>query len=132
MGDRCYVEITVRECDRDEWESLGYDEEGDDTEGALNLADTERNYGVSDSLDLAEGCPMFGYHSEGGEYPAMLFAYDGEIFLKHECNQNRCVVIECHPEGPSSEDIEAAQEFLAFSSRVESMVLGSKEIANAE
>lgn len=96
MGDRCYARITVRKQDQEAWEALGYDDcDGESGENFIELVDYERNYGVTEwGDDLAVGCPMFGYHDEGGEYAAQVFAYDGETFLSHECNHNRMPVVE--------------------------------------
>jgi hypothetical protein len=136
MGDRCYVEITVRKCDTEAWESLGYYEQ-DATyvsgDNQLILADDERNYGVSDTTDdIAPGCPMYGYHEQGGDYPAMIFAFDGEIFLQHECNSNHMPVIECGLTGPCPDDVATAKEFLEFRSKVREMILGTESPIIAE
>lgn len=135
MGDRCYVEITVRKRDKESWEALGYaDEYHAETDADhIVLIDEERNYGVSDTTDdIVDGCPMYGYHEEGGNYPAMLFAFDGESFLSHECNSNKMPIVECGPDGPAQDHVDLAKEFLAFYGRVEKMVCGNESPTIAE
>ncbi len=117
MGDRCWVEITVRAKDVREWLKLGYDFEFDEDEAAFNaiesdqlatadpvdLKDSERNYGVSydgppDSQsvirgDLVAGCPMIGRSGPGGCYGAAVFAWDGEVFYSREATHEAGVFV---------------------------------------
>ena len=83
MGDRCSVNIRVHKDDieKDGWKTF-LEEEGppESEDGPGWWAASECNYALfEERSDLAaSGVRFYGFHSEGGEYPACLFASDGE------------------------------------------------------
>ena len=131
MGDRCYVEITVRRQDLAKWENLGYTD-GDselvntgEVKSYVSMYDSERNYGVNhDTDDVVSGCPMFGSHSSGGDYGAYLFAWDGETFKQIETNHDGELLVKVNPSNgqPSEYDLAHVRSFLEFSRKVGQLV----------
>lgn len=80
MGDRCYMEVTVRKSDAAKFEEH-LDAEGcgtpsDVVPGAMHYELEECNYAQHmDRQKAAEdGCVFSGWHGPGGEYSAMQFA----------------------------------------------------------
>lgn len=86
MGDRCYLELTIRQSDLsrfapyidvepDEkwWDRL---DEEEDLPGIVTGSVYEANYAWYDErMNAAKaGIPFYGYHAEGGEYGSYAFA----------------------------------------------------------
>ena len=83
MGDRCYISLICKRSDFTEhFESLGFvvDKEFDEGGETVEAYDTEANYAHYEALtSIGEnGAIFFGHHSEGGGYPANVFASDGK------------------------------------------------------
>lgn len=86
MGDRCYMQVWCHQDNAASFEALGF--EIDDTDGGLpdgvvTLQEYEANYAHCD--EMPTGFPYFGYHTEGGNYPAMVYACDGKVAELREC-----------------------------------------------
>ena len=100
MGDRCYLEITLRRSDLDRfgkhldaapgeewWDHL--DEEANQP-GIVTASVYEANYAWYDQrMNAAKAdIPFYGYHAEGGEYGSYAFAsWAGKLYeapLSHE------------------------------------------------
>ena len=100
MGDRCYLEITLRRSDLDRfgkhldaapeeewWDRL---DEEDDRPGVVTASVYEANYAWYDErMNAAKAdIPFYGYHAEGGEYGSYAFAtWAGKLHeapLSHE------------------------------------------------
>lgn len=86
MGDRCYLEITLRREDlsrfaphidatpeEEWWDRL---EEEEDRPGVVTASVYEANYAWYDErMNAAKAnIPFYGYHAEGGEYGSYAFA----------------------------------------------------------
>lgn len=88
MGDRCYLQITLRREDLDRFGEAGglgpdwWDEELDEpAEGIVEVAVCEANYACIDAREAAAEArvPFFGAHDAGDEYAGCAFAsVDGE------------------------------------------------------
>jgi len=99
MGDRCYLEITMRRADLplfaphvdagadDEWWDIADDV--DNHPDLVTVGVYEANYAWQSARDAAaaSGIPFFGTHEEGGEYgPGGFAACDGamlDVELRH-------------------------------------------------
>ncbi len=94
MGDRCRIEITMLERDREKftsemckaagshWEPDDLFDEIDTVDGVTSCICYEANYGWYDQLQkvAASGCVFEGQHFEGGDYGAYCFnSFDGAI-----------------------------------------------------
>lgn len=94
MGDRVWVNVTTAAALQDKFEEglcppteelkYGVDPSASpltEVEGELvELGFEEMNYAAYDELKklAAQGIPFHGWHNVGGDYPAMVFASDGE------------------------------------------------------
>ena len=103
MGDRCFIEITLR---REDLSRFGahvpatpgeawWDRITEDNPDTVTVSVYEANYGWYDERDEAAkaGIPFYGTHSEGGEYGPYAFAawkgthreaqldHDGDLML---------------------------------------------------
>jgi hypothetical protein len=85
MGDRCYMQLTLRREDLDRFgkvlkEPAGsrwWNEDlGEPAPGIVEIAIHEANYALWDERELAagDGIPFFGNHGEGGDYTGYEFA----------------------------------------------------------
>lgn len=144
MGDRCWVQITVRAKDVREWLKLGYDFEFDEdaakfeviepdqlvTADPVELKDSERNYGVSYRTpedignDLVLGCPMIGFSDAGGTYGDEMFAWDGKTFRTVQTNKYGVPVVRVSrlTRKIVEDDFAEVSEFLDFFAEVEKLV----------
>lgn len=77
MGDRCYVEVTLRKEDKDGFIAIFGDpeDEGDTGEFVVTLGFPEVNYGGGSELEEAReaGIQFYGWHSAGSSYDAAKF-----------------------------------------------------------
>lgn len=78
MGDRCYMELQCRAQDVARFKELGFTPTGLRF-AVAQLSGDEMNYACYDQLnDLAhDGIPFYGWHGNGGDYGANLYASDG-------------------------------------------------------
>jgi hypothetical protein len=102
MGDRCYIEITMRRSDLSRfaahvdaapaekwWDCLTEEE---NRPGVVTVSVYEANYGWYDERAAAakDGIPFYGTHADGGEYGPYAFAsWNGEHCetpLNHDCD----------------------------------------------
>ena len=105
MGDRCYLEITLRRADLDRfgqhlnaspgeewWDHL--DEEANQP-GIVTASVYEANYAWYDERCTAakEGIDFHGWHAEGGEYGPYAFSSFGGKHLEAERNHAGELVI---------------------------------------
>ena len=125
MGDRCYIDITMRRADLprfapfideqagDEW----WDDE-DEHAGHPDLVTVrvyEANYAWGDERQAAavDGIPFFGSHGEGGEYGPYAFAsLDGEQ-LEVQVNHDGYMVVSVDDNLQMLDDIEHLRAYVA-------------------
>jgi len=85
MGDRCYMQITLRQRDMDRFAAIlntppgepWWDEEIDEPgKGVVRVALQDVNHGLHDARQEAAraGIPFMGWHGEGGDYGGCEFA----------------------------------------------------------
>ena len=80
MGDRCYMEVTVRKSDAKKFakhlDARGCSCPSEDVPGAEHFEIDESNYGQHMPREEAakDGCVFSGWHGAGGEYGAMQVA----------------------------------------------------------
>jgi hypothetical protein len=86
MGDRCYMNLTVRRRDVRRFAELTPDLIEPD-EPAEDVDIEQVNYAAWTELESAADQRLVfrGWHSTGGEYPAASFASDGTDGLLHSC-----------------------------------------------
>jgi hypothetical protein len=81
MGDRCWVEVTVRKDNAERFlEIVRYDPESTlEGELAVEMTFQEVNYGMGQELDRAasEGLEFYGQHTAGDSYGCSEFYTDG-------------------------------------------------------
>ncbi len=69
---------------------------------------------------------MYGWHSEGGDYPAMIFAFDGKVFT--DCMAtNATPVVRWFEGGPDAGDVQAAKDYYEIQSKVEAILAPIQE-----
>jgi hypothetical protein len=114
MGDRCYLEVIVAECDIKLFAKIVLD-------GDLLIANVddnmlyveEANYALWDELREAarHGCCFYGYHGDGANYGSSAFAaMDGKMadgITDHDGHP----VVRCSKNGPVQEDIDEVMEY---------------------
>ena len=118
MGDRCYLEITLRRSDLDrfgkhldaapgaEWWDHLFEEEG--SPGVVTVSVHEANYAWFDERAEAAraGIPFYGRHESGGEYGPYCFAsWKGkmrEAPLDHDGNLSIAVDEDLKPIGDTN------------------------------
>lgn len=104
MGDRTYVEMTVRKCDAAIWAKAFDNTEADwlsmfsevksETDTLVCGYMEDANYAVCDERQEAAnaGAVFTGSHESGGDYPAMdFFGRDG-VMLEWETSEGYCLV----------------------------------------
>lgn len=90
MGDRCYMRLTCRPCDKAEFEKLGF-EVHSETATECEMVDESANWGHSG--DMPTGIPYFGERGHGDQYDSAEFAcYDGQYFQAYTDNDGDLIV----------------------------------------
>ena len=116
MGDRCYLEVRVRAADLPKFfKATELDEDFVwDKEKAISvIVDEEANYAMCDELQRAneQKIDFIGWHSEGGDYPAMNFVcIDGTLNYVRICAGD--IVVSVHANGKANaEDLKNVREY---------------------
>jgi hypothetical protein len=105
MGDRCYLQMTMRRADLPrfgphanaapghEWWD---DEEPSPHPGLMTVRVYEANYAWYDAREAAAaaGIPFFGEHGEGHEYAGCLFASLGGEQLEVYCDRDGMICLQ--------------------------------------
>ena len=116
VGDRCHSSLVCNERDVMTFENMGYQvEEKDKKTAEVSMSDGEANYGNYNELNalIGKGIPFYGYHGEGGEYGASVFACDGKTVAWAECNRNGDVMVTLDDSRqPEESSMNAANEYL--------------------
>lgn len=130
MGDRCYMSVTVRDCDKEKFlketeDMYGFsDAEFSDTETTTELEVDEINWGNTD--DLPRDIPFIGYHGEGYEYGSREFACDGNgTFMdaeKGQGNDGFVIHFDHQTREPKEGMIENVKAFLEFKAKVRAIL----------
>ncbi|MBT7067489.1 MAG: hypothetical protein HN919_14400 [Verrucomicrobia bacterium] len=109
MGDRCYLQLTLRRKDLDRFGAIlnepagtkrWNEDVGEPAPGIVEIALHEANYALWDERELAagDGIPFFGNHGAGGDYAGCEFvSLDGrqlEVYTDREGMM--CVQIDDH------------------------------------
>lgn len=131
MGDRCYLQITMRRedlpkfggilgCAPDEtWWDNGYDEECN--EDLVTVSVYETNYGWTDDREAAakEGLVFFGDHDPGGTYgPCAFAAVDGR-HMESPLDFDGNLIIPIDDELKPVIDLESVRAFVAHRRKAE-------------
>lgn len=141
MGDRCYLELTMRRVDLARFAPLvdahpdkkWWDDEcGHDTPELVKVQVYEANYAwYEERMAAAQaGIPFYGTHSDGGSYSAYDFvALDGEM-LEAQINHEGYMVIALDHNLQPIDDIEDLRAYVAKREAVKKL-FGS-EVKDAE
>jgi hypothetical protein len=129
MGDRCYMQINCRasDADNEELKELFPERWEPDTDGEVQLWDSEANYayGVAggDFGDLPQGIPFYGHHSEGGDYSPGVFATDGNtIAYALGSDGNYSIRFDVQTGEPNQQDLAEVKNFIIFYNKVREMI----------
>ena len=136
MGDRCYLEITLRTCDvgavrevLGDWFPDETVDDGDTPEGVTRAVIYEANYGYATELiQLANTLPFFGRHGAGCAYPAARFAaVDGKYHEADTLDNDDGLVVSVDDAGDvNADELAAIKRFLGFERRAREQVLGGQ------
>jgi uncharacterized protein (DUF779 family) len=141
MGDRCYMQITLRKQDleahKEEFEELFTESFEPSPDGSVGIYDAEANYsyGVSDRYfgQLPRGVPFYGGHGRGDNYRPSQFATDGVTIRCAETSSDDGdeFAIEFNQETgePNPGEVQRVKEFIEFRNKVKALVHG-KEVPN--
>ena len=108
MGDRCYLVLHFKKVDLDVVESTLYldrceTRQSESHSGEVLMAEIEEaNYGLWGELNklAVKNITFWGWHSDGGSYPAQRFASHGERFSSVvDSHDGVCVYVEFNKEG---------------------------------
>lgn len=123
MGDRCYMQVTCRPCDKERFEEIGFDvdETLDHTSTQCTMIINEANYAKHG--EMPEDIPYFGYHGEGSEYGAEDYCCEGDGFISVECNKENDYVIrwDVEKDRPVDSQIQHLRRFLNVLNRVKKL-----------
>lgn len=131
MGDRCYLQLTVRKADYDTHGLEGdFDQvvTEDDENGVITVAESEANYGYVTELEewANKGIPFYGEHCAGAEYGACCFACDGKEYVIVPCNESNMPVVAVDPvDGSINEpNLQEVHKYMWIVKRAEAMLKG--------
>jgi hypothetical protein len=127
MGDRCYMQITCRKQDVQEFEDLGFTLEIEHADGTVVVTDPEVNYGNTE--DLPRHLPFTGWHGAGDCYGGMAFASDGERFAEVQTTHDDelCVLVNEVTGEPVPESVERMRHFLAVQRTAKTKLIAKGE-----
>ena len=102
MGDRCYLQVTVRQGDVEQiCEFLGEPDEREDDNVTAMLTYHEANYGFGNPLDdvATAGIEFFGWHGTGSSYDAADFcSWNKTVVWIYTGNEGGYIIIGDTPE----------------------------------
>lgn len=120
MGDRCYLEITVRkqdhakfkkafECSQPNVWTARFQQTLRDRPGTLDLMVDEANYAYTNQLDRAAkaGAVFVGIHGNGGNYDSGAFAGIGGHLLEWDTTRDGEFVLRVDDQGDPDPDEQA-------------------------
>lgn len=125
MGDRCYMEITCRRKDSEEFESLGFTAHDWNNERAdsstVVMVDEEANYAHYDKM--LTNVPYHGHNGRGDNYGDGVFACDGRRYAEVQAGYERGFVVEWDEkkQKPTPQSVRAVRRYLAVRNRVRTM-----------
>jgi hypothetical protein len=138
MGDRCWIQVTVRT--QDVAVAANILDPSDDAEshddGTTTLLDGEADYGWSTELqDLAERkhIPFVGCHGAGDEYGAQEFCSDGQTY--HEIPEGPMVLALIHDDGAVEIDEDSLgeiKEYAATLTRARKLLYDAEPVTEKE
>ena len=111
MGDRCYIQLTVRESDVGFFTSSGFYIDMRNGDGTVRVVDEERNYGDVDSF---QHMPFFGSHHTGCEYGPSAMACDGKgrfVSVDSDFYDNDIPVVKYGSDGISPDALRSVEEY---------------------
>lgn len=126
MGDRCWVEVTVRkEHEQKFLEVVGYDwdERSEDTH-TVTLHFAEANYGMGQPLDQASavGIEFYGHHGNGDSYGA------SDFFSPKDINEGVAYICTGHDGGGVLIDGSTPQRRLARLQELEARIAQREDL----
>ena len=130
MGDRCHLEVTFRQEDRDQFlEFMGgwkkrFDDEFEDEPGVITAAAWEANYACHCQLETlaTHGVPFYGQHSAGGTYPEGVFASAGGAFVACDAFDGVPAVSICEDGTPDSDRLATARRYWRLFRRAKALL----------
>ena len=122
MGDRCYLNVTVRDADKPAFAEF-FEMTVEDLEGCWEVE--EANYGLYEELTelAAKGCVFIGWHTSGGEYGSAEFCGIGGECSFHETLHEGYLAMACDIDGnPMDGRLERAREHAAAYNEAKALV----------
>jgi hypothetical protein len=119
VGDITYCQIEIAEGHRDKLEpffdkwDFSLNDQAD--AGLCLFEDAEANYGgqgIREDLEK-EGLPFVGYHDDGDDYGALVFAYDGTTYADCAGSPDGLMCIVDDDGEPNKASLQNAREYLA-------------------
>ncbi len=132
MGDRCYLQMTLRKLDYDKHgmnEFFDQHIEPLNEKGVITVDEAEANWGYVNELEewVAHGFPFQGWHAPGSEYRGHLFACDGREYAAVECSDHAIPVVGVRTDGNVDPDeMKEIRRFQEIDARAHAMLEGRR------
>ena len=122
MADRCYMEVTCRRKDIEQFEEIGFTLQDWNNEESQSptvvMVDEEANYGHSD--EMPRNIPYFGHNEHGDNYSDAVFACDGKRYAEVEAGYAGGFVVQwdAKKQRPTPQSLKAIRQYLSVRNNV--------------
>lgn len=125
MGDRCYMQVTCRRKDSEEFEDIDFTMQDWNNENpdspTVVMVDEEANHGHCD--EMPTNIPYHGYNGHGDNYGDSAFACDGKRYAEAPTGYDGGFVVQWDQvKGrPTPQSLRAIRRYVAIRKKVEQM-----------